>query len=417
MGTPHRADSRCWSASRWLSPRRPCRHSWARCPRRRGRRGRPVAVTTVRFRSSSSAQLDFARLPTDAGAGNRRHHRRLWRDLELMEAGASWRAGRVGPGAAAPVVKCSESWRAAGTATMDCASAATTNRARSGRYVPIITEAECAHGGDAASVLQAAQTPFMSARRSRRCRSPRWWLPWAHGDPAQRRYARNADQSCVATSCAAPFRTYFTNRWNRNLVGALRTCMAFWRGANLQEMHEVEMVLAPAIKTEGKRWQLRGGFRNGMARCSGASWKTIHPRLNTPPSSRFGRPRSLYVPEIAGANARSSPQPQSSPEPQQPATRDAIAISIRVPVVSSSLVASVSSRCTATPAARRRRGTRFVPQSARLHPLSGPMSVTKRALPQTPALRAGERSPILGICYECSCRPSAWRSSSTRRQA
>jgi IMP dehydrogenase len=43
-----------------------------------------------------------------------------------------------------------------------------------------------------------------------------------------------------------------------NLVGALRTCMGVCGAMTIQEMHEVEMVIAPAIKTEGKLWQLAG---------------------------------------------------------------------------------------------------------------------------------------------------------------
>ncbi|HYR16049.1 MAG TPA: hypothetical protein VEQ67_17810, partial [Mycobacterium sp.] len=44
----------------------------------------------------------------------------------------------------------------------------------------------------------------------------------------------------------------------QNLVGALRTCMGVVGAATIQEMHQAEMVIAPAIKTEGKSWQLAG---------------------------------------------------------------------------------------------------------------------------------------------------------------
>jgi IMP dehydrogenase len=46
----------------------------------------------------------------------------------------------------------------------------------------------------------------------------------------------------------------------QNLVGALRTCMGVCGVASIEEMHGVEMVIAPAIKTEGKSWQLSGAF-------------------------------------------------------------------------------------------------------------------------------------------------------------
>ena len=44
-----------------------------------------------------------------------------------------------------------------------------------------------------------------------------------------------------------------------NLVGALRTAMGFCGAANIQEMHNAEMVIAPSIVTEGKSYQMAQG--------------------------------------------------------------------------------------------------------------------------------------------------------------
>jgi IMP dehydrogenase len=46
----------------------------------------------------------------------------------------------------------------------------------------------------------------------------------------------------------------------QNLVGALRTCMGVCGAESIADMHQVEMVIAPAIKTEGKSWQLAGAL-------------------------------------------------------------------------------------------------------------------------------------------------------------
>jgi IMP dehydrogenase len=43
---------------------------------------------------------------------------------------------------------------------------------------------------------------------------------------------------------------------SQNLVGAIRTAMGVCGALTMQEMHQVEMVVAPAITTEGKSWQL-----------------------------------------------------------------------------------------------------------------------------------------------------------------
>jgi IMP dehydrogenase len=45
---------------------------------------------------------------------------------------------------------------------------------------------------------------------------------------------------------------------SENLVGALRQSMAALGARTIEEMHRVEMVIAPAIATEGKSWQLAG---------------------------------------------------------------------------------------------------------------------------------------------------------------
>jgi IMP dehydrogenase len=42
---------------------------------------------------------------------------------------------------------------------------------------------------------------------------------------------------------------------SQNLVGALRTAMGVCGISTIRDMHKVEMVIAPAIITEGKSWQ------------------------------------------------------------------------------------------------------------------------------------------------------------------
>ncbi|MFC1967435.1 IMP dehydrogenase, partial [Chloroflexota bacterium] len=43
---------------------------------------------------------------------------------------------------------------------------------------------------------------------------------------------------------------------SQNLVGALRTAMGVCGAATIAEVHNAEMVVAPAIVTEGKSWQM-----------------------------------------------------------------------------------------------------------------------------------------------------------------
>ena len=43
-----------------------------------------------------------------------------------------------------------------------------------------------------------------------------------------------------------------------NLIGALKVCMGYVGANNIKEMHNAKMYYAPAIKTEGKIYQIAG---------------------------------------------------------------------------------------------------------------------------------------------------------------
>ena len=51
---------------------------------------------------------------------------------------------------------------------------------------------------------------------------------------------------------------------SQNLMGALKTSMGSLGVANIQRMHDVEMIIAPSIQTEGKVFQV--GQRVGMGK-------------------------------------------------------------------------------------------------------------------------------------------------------
>ncbi|MBU4333511.1 MAG: GuaB3 family IMP dehydrogenase-related protein, partial [Candidatus Omnitrophica bacterium] len=51
---------------------------------------------------------------------------------------------------------------------------------------------------------------------------------------------------------------------SQNLVGALKTSMGSLGTMTIKEMHDVEMIIAPSIQTEGKVFQV--GQRVGMGK-------------------------------------------------------------------------------------------------------------------------------------------------------
>jgi IMP dehydrogenase len=50
------------------------------------------------------------------------------------------------------------------------------------------------------------------------------------------------------------------NSGTQNLAGAIRTAMSVLGAHTIRELHDVRMIHAPAIKTEGKLYQMRGAL-------------------------------------------------------------------------------------------------------------------------------------------------------------
>jgi IMP dehydrogenase len=220
-------------------------------------------VTTARYRSRSGGQLDFARLcretPIPVLVGNTVTFEAT---LELMEAGASGILVGVGPGAACTSREVLGIGVPQVTATLDCAAARDAYLARSGRYVPIVTDGGMRTGGDLCKAFAAGADAVMIGSPFAQCaeapgKGNHWGMATPHGAlPRGTRIKVGVSTELQRLLFGPTSRTDGTE----NLVGALRTCMGVCGATTLREMHDVELVLAPAIKTEGKRWQLSGAL-------------------------------------------------------------------------------------------------------------------------------------------------------------
>jgi IMP dehydrogenase len=221
-------------------------------------------VTSRRFRSHDGAPpLDFAcfcaqlRLPVVVGNC-------VGYDaaLELMETGIAGLLVGVGPGAACTSREVLGIGVPQVTATMDCAAARDAFYARSGRYVPIVTDGGMRTGGDVCKAFASGAdavmigSPFAQAEQAPG-RGHHWGMATPHAGLPRGTRIRVGVNGTLEQILFGP--TSLTNG-TQNLVGAVRTCMGVCGAATLREMHQVEMVIAPAIKTEGKSWQLAGAL-------------------------------------------------------------------------------------------------------------------------------------------------------------
>ncbi len=216
-------------------------------------------VTTARHISKSYRGLIFPELrqsiPMPIIVGNCVSYSAC---LELMRTGISGVLVGVGPGAACTTREVLGVGVPQITATIDCAAARDQYLGESGRYVPIITDGGFRKGGDLCKAFASgADAVMLGSIFAQAEEAPGQGYHWgmSHPHPALPRGTR-IKVGTTGTLEQILFGPTSVTDGTQNLVGALRTAMGVCGVSTIQEMHKVEMVIAPAITTEGKSWQL-----------------------------------------------------------------------------------------------------------------------------------------------------------------
>jgi len=216
-------------------------------------------VTTARHISKSYRGLIFSELkesiPMPVIVGNCVSYSTC---LELMRAGISGVLVGVGPGAACTTREVLGVGVPQVTATIDCAAARDEYLRETGRYVPIITDGGFRKGGDLCKALAAgADAVMLGSILAQAKEAPGLGYHWgmSHPHPALPRGTR-IEVGTTGTLEQILFGPTSVTDGSQNLVGAVRTAMGVCGASTIQEMHTVEMIVAPSITTEGKSWQL-----------------------------------------------------------------------------------------------------------------------------------------------------------------
>jgi IMP dehydrogenase len=181
--------------------------------------------------------------------------------LELMETGISAVLVGVGPGAACTTRQVLGVGVPQITATMDCAQARDDYQRQSGRYVPVITDGGFRNGGDICKAIAAgADGVMLGSVLAQAKEAPGLGYHWgmANPHPALPRGTR-IKVGTTGTMEQILFGPTSVTDGSQNLMGALRTALGVCGAMNIAEMHKAEMVIAPAITTEGKFWQMTQG--------------------------------------------------------------------------------------------------------------------------------------------------------------
>jgi IMP dehydrogenase len=177
--------------------------------------------------------------------------------LELMKTGVSGVLVGVGPGAACTTREVLGVGVPQITATMDCAAARDEYLRQSGRYIPIITDGGFRKSGELCKAFAAgADAVMLGSIFAQAKEAPGLGYHWgmAHPHPTLPRGTR-IKVGTNSTLEQILFGPTSVTDGSQNLVGALRTAMGVCGAADIKGMHQAEMVIAPAIITEGKSWQ------------------------------------------------------------------------------------------------------------------------------------------------------------------
>jgi len=177
--------------------------------------------------------------------------------LHLMRTGAVGVLVGVGPGAACTTRGVIGVGVPQATAIADAAAARREHLHETGRYCHVIADGGMRTGGDIAkAVACGADAVMIGSPLTRAYEAPvrgfHWGMATFH--PTLPRGAR------VKTTQAGSLREILVgpaheNDGTLNLFGGLRTSMATTGYANVKEFQKAELVIAPAIRSEGKSYQ------------------------------------------------------------------------------------------------------------------------------------------------------------------
>ena len=185
--------------------------------------------------------------------------------LHLMRTGAVGVLVGVGPGNACTTRGVLGVGVPQATAIADAAAARREHLHETGRYCQVIADGGMRTGGDIAKAIACgADAVMIGSPLTRAYEAPGRGFHWgmATFHPTLPRGARVRTQQ-VATLEEILTGPAHENDGTLNLFGALATSMATTGYATIKEFQKAELVIAPAIKTEGKTYQTSQGVGMG----------------------------------------------------------------------------------------------------------------------------------------------------------
>lgn len=215
-------------------------------------------VTTVRHESSRYRPPSFEKLSqllqVPIMAGNCVTYQAAW---ELMEAGVAAVLVGVGPGAACTTRRVLGLGVPQITAVADVAAARDSYLKETGRRVAVIADGGMRVGGDLAKAIAAGADALMigsplAAAQEAPGKGYHWGMSTSDiGLPRGTRI----QVGTLGTLREILLGPAAKDDGTMNLIGALKLAMGCCGAHNIQEMQDAELIIAPALPTEGKAQQ------------------------------------------------------------------------------------------------------------------------------------------------------------------
>ncbi|MCM8763075.1 MAG: GuaB3 family IMP dehydrogenase-related protein [Candidatus Omnitrophica bacterium] len=178
--------------------------------------------------------------------------------LELLETGAAGLLIGIGPGAACTTRGVLGIGVPQITATVDAAAARDYYYKKTGKYIPIITDGGMRNGGDICKAFAAGADAVMIGSAFARAkeapgRGYHWGMATSHANLPRGTRIHVGISGTLKEILFGPARV---DDGSQNLMGALQTSMGSLGAKNIREMHDVEIIIASSIQTEGKIFQV-----------------------------------------------------------------------------------------------------------------------------------------------------------------
>ncbi len=177
--------------------------------------------------------------------------------LELMGAGVSAILVGIGPGSACTTRGVLGLGVPQVTAICDSMAARDFYFKRTKRYVPIIADGGMSTGGDVCKAFACGSDAVMIGSAFARAKEApgqgfHWGMATPHANLPRGTRIRVGTTGTLSEILFGPARL---DDGTQNLVGALKTCMGNVGARNIREFQLTDIIIAPAIKTEGKLFQ------------------------------------------------------------------------------------------------------------------------------------------------------------------